>query len=459
MPKKYKRFKKGRFLQSPDHTRNKQDNMNTLKFDILPPGNASLGDHVKGLLNNKDVKKVFRVGSEIYSAFQPFIDEPTWLNAAGAIFNAGKSLVDDNETWSDLYFEGNEWSTLYTRDFNQTILNVLTKFPYTVLQMSDDGMMIRLVDFDGIKVGWIFTSKNGIIDDIYIETKRTEEAKEKIKSLLWNQFKDQPLVMRYNKYGMASSRAEPKIVFEVDDAFHPLPSAKATEYSIYLKRCIAAGVPRSVMLYGPPGTGKSTMARTLIENLKLRSFRIRIDDVSNLESSTMFEAINVFKPDAIILDDLDRACSQSSLLETLEFFQRHVKLVVATINDMNQLDEALLRPGRFDELVFIDKMDEGVVKHMLGEFVDGFEDVKDWPIAFVQEYVKRRQFMSAEDAVSSTVELAQRVKLLDHYKDQNDIELMYKALKKKNVIKTGVTNQLFAENDDLNDDSEIIQDD
>jgi hypothetical protein len=65
-------------------------------------------------------------------------------------------------------------------------------------------------------------------------------------------------------------------------------------------------------------------------------------------------------------------------------------------------------------------MDEKVIKHMLGDYVDGYEDVKDWPIAFIQEYKQRRRFMGTEEAANSMTELAKRVKRLDKYRDDSD---------------------------------------
>lgn len=376
-------------------------------------------DEIKNTLNVGKVKKLFRLGTDIFGAFQPFMEKPTYWNAGRAAMGLGKVLVDDVEVWSENFFDGDEWVEPYSRDFNVTILQVLAKYPFTTMKTAEENSFIRLIDLEGAKVGWTYHSKLHTVDHIYVETDRLQQARATIKRLLWEQFKGQPLVMRHNRK-MIIGTDEPKVVFEIDDAFHPLPSEKATEYATYLRRCLDAGVPRSVMLYGPPGTGKSTMARTLVENLDLRSFRIRVEDVSGLENSTLFEAITIFEPEAVILDDFDRAHAQAALLETLEFFQRHVKLVVATVNDKNQLDEALLRPGRFDELVCVDRMDEAVVRMMLGDYADGYEDVKTWPIAFIEEYCKRRRFMDQAEAASSMAELAQRVKRLDKYRDRGE---------------------------------------
>jgi len=376
----------------------------------------SIFEEAKNMLNLAKVKKLFRLGNDVFVAVQPFIEKPTWWNAGRVAVGVGRVLVDDVEVWADNYFENDDWTEPYSRDFNPTILKVLAKYPFSTLKTAEENNLIRIVDLEGVKVGWTYNTKNNVVDHIYVETNKLEAARTTIKRLLWAQFAGKPLVMRHNRR-IVIGGDESRIVFEVDDAFHPLPSAKATEYSKYLKRCFDANVSRSVMLYGPPGTGKSTMARTLVTNLGLRSFRIRVEDVSGMENGTFFEAISIFEPESVILDDFDRAHSQSALLETLEFFQRHVKLVVATVNDRNNLDEALLRPGRFDELVCIDKMDEVVVKHMLGEYADGFEYVKDWPIAFIQEYVRRRRFMDVTEAASSMTELASRVARLDKYRD------------------------------------------
>ena len=64
-------------------------------------------------------------------------------------------------------------------------------------------------------------------------------------------------------------------------------------------------------IFGPPGTGKSTMARTIVENLGMKSFRIRVEDIAHIETSAVFEAISIFEPDAVILGVLS-VCSSTA---------------------------------------------------------------------------------------------------------------------------------------------------
>jgi len=156
-------------------------------------------------------------------------------------------------------------------------------------------------------------------------------------------------------------------------------------------------------------TGKSTISRTLCDILKLRSLRVRVEDLSDLGSEPIVEMIKIFDPDVVIFDDLDRAVSQVALLETLETLHKRVRFVFATVNHIENLQQALIRPGRFDELVEIVKLDAAAVHAMLGEYDDAFEVVKNWPVAFVNEYVIRRRLLGPEKALAALDDLQKRV--------------------------------------------------
>lgn len=394
----------------------------------------SSGGFVKELeryLSVGSVKRMFSLGSELFGAVTPFLDNPTWWTAGASIFSMGKVLVDDVEVWSEDYFSGDDWIQPYNANFNQTLVQVLQKYPFERFKTTTENNYIRICTLpNGVKFGWTYFGSTQQVDHVYVDSRRVEEAKTFIKKILWEQYEGKSLVMRKNTK-VVFTGDDARILFEIDDAFESMLSKTATDYSAYLKKPLDAGVSRSVMFYGPPGTGKSTLARTIVELMGLRSFRIRIGDLGGLDNSTLFEAINIFEPDAVILDDFDRAQGQEQLLETLEFFQQKVKLVITTVNNRSELDDALMRPGRIDELILIDKMDDEVVKHVLGEHVDAFDVVKNWPIAFIVEFVKRRQFMSKEEAVKSVKELASRVNEMSHYCDEStEVERMMKLLKR-----------------------------
>lgn len=113
-----------------------------------------------------------------------------------------------------------------------------------------------------------------------------------------------------------------------------------------IRMTLAAGQPRRVLLHGPPGTGKSETAYALMKAQGLK--RLCVVDPS---STINLDALKDLDPDAIIIDDFDR-------MDTRTFFRylptmRGPKLVIATVNTLGKLDEALLRAGRFDDIVEI----------------------------------------------------------------------------------------------------------
>lgn len=398
------------------------DDRETLKLD-----KTGVLDELGQYLSIGKLKRAITLGTKVSEAMSPFLEKPNWWTGARSLFSLCTALIEDVEVWAEDYFSGDEWTEPYSADFNQNLLKVLQRFPYERVKTTEENTYVRICTLpNGIKCGWTYVGNSRLVDHIYVETGRLDEARESIKQLLWEQFQGKSLVMRKNNQAVMMSDA--RVVFEVDDAFASRLSKRATDYAAYLKRPLAEGVSRSVMFFGPPGTGKSTLARTIVELMGMRSFRIRIGDLDNLNNSTLFEAVNVFEPDAVILDDFDRAHGQASLLETLEHFKQKVKLVVVTVNDRRKLDEALMRPERIDELYLIDKMDEEVVKHVLGAYVDGFDEVKDWPIAFIGEYVNRRRFMTPEEAKESVKELALRVEEMTSRKSEEDVDRMLKLV-------------------------------
>lgn len=374
-------------------------------------------------LSSQKTRKVFRTLNELVNIVQPVLEKPTALSVMKAVFGTAMLAATESEMWPDDYFDSS-WDSPYDIEFLNVIYGILQHMPHETIVTSDRSAEIRIVTkYDAqldrnIRMGYVFMTGAGRIDRFCVPIEDVEAVKRFIKDELWKSYRNNNLVMRRQK---GRPGTEASIGIDIDDDFCSMPSHRAAEHSQYLKRCIDAGINRSVMLYGPPGTGKSTMARTIIDSLGLKSFRIRVEDIGHFETSVVFEAIDIFQPDAIILDDFDRASSQSSLLETLEYFHKRVKLIIATVNDRNNLDEAILRPGRFDEMMHVKQMDDDVIKAVLGEdHADAYEIVKDWPIAFIQEYIKRRRFMTPDEAELSIKELASRVKRLETYDDPLD---------------------------------------
>ncbi len=130
-----------------------------------------------------------------------------------------------------------------------------------------------------------------------------------------------------------------------------------------------------ILLYGPPGTGKTLMARAIAGETECAFFTVKPSDIlskwvgeaeQNFES--LFAAARAESPSIIFIDEIDalapkREETQSSvmarlvpqILAELEGFSGSDApiLFVGATNEPWSLDSAILRPGRFDEKIYV----------------------------------------------------------------------------------------------------------
>ncbi|EDO16211.1 hypothetical protein Kpol_1014p31 [Vanderwaltozyma polyspora DSM 70294] len=132
-----------------------------------------------------------------------------------------------------------------------------------------------------------------------------------------------------------------------------------------------------VLFYGPPGTGKTLMAKAIATNFSLNFFSVKGPELLNMyigESEAnvrrVFQKARDAKPCVIFFDELDSVAPKrgnqgdsggvmdrivSQLLAELDGMSTGGDgvFVIGATNRPDLLDEALLRPGRFDKLLFL----------------------------------------------------------------------------------------------------------
>ncbi len=140
-------------------------------------------------------------------------------------------------------------------------------------------------------------------------------------------------------------------------------------------------MPRGVLLVGPPGTGKTLLARAVAGEAGVPFFSISASEfvemfvgVGAARVRSLFDEAKKHSPAVLFVDELDAVGRQrgaglggghdereqtlNQLLVEMDGFDQSVGLVVlAASNRADILDPALLRPGRFDRRVVVDRPD------------------------------------------------------------------------------------------------------
>ena len=177
----------------------------------------------------------------------------------------------------------------------------------------------------------------------------------------------------------------PKNTFEdvagADEAVAELTEIKDFLASPQKYQDIGAKIPKGVLLYGPPGTGKTLLARAVAGEA-----RVPFYSISGSEFVEMFVGVGASRvrdlfaqakanaPAIIFVDEIDAVGRQrgaglggghdereqtlNQLLVEMDGFEANGQVIlIAATNRPDVLDPALLRPGRFDRQIPVDRPD------------------------------------------------------------------------------------------------------
>src|SRR6266487_2347332 len=155
------------------------------------------------------------------------------------------------------------------------------------------------------------------------------------------------------------------------------------EFLKYPERFVAMGArtPKGVLLVGAPGTGKTLISRAVAGEADVAFYNISGSEfvemfvgVGAARVRDLFKEAKVHAPCIVFIDEIDAVGRQrnssgvggndereqtlNQLLVEMDGFESHTNIVViAATNRPDVLDSALLRPGRFDRQVMLDKPD------------------------------------------------------------------------------------------------------
>ncbi|SEP65912.1 AAA family ATPase [Natrinema salaciae] len=149
--------------------------------------------------------------------------------------------------------------------------------------------------------------------------------------------------------------------------------------------------PSGVLLYGPPGTGKTLLARALAGETDVNFVRVDGPEIvdryvgeSEKAIREVFERARQSAPSIVFFDEIDAITAArgeghevtervvSQLLTELDGMRENPNLVVlAATNRKDQIDPALLRPGRLDTHVFVGEPDLEAREKILAVHTEG----------------------------------------------------------------------------------------
>jgi cell division protease FtsH len=185
----------------------------------------------------------------------------------------------------------------------------------------------------------------------------------------------------------------PKIGFKdvagVDEAVEELHEIKEFLENPKKFQALGARIPKGVLLYGPPGTGKTLLARAVAGEAGVPFFSISGSDfvemfvgVGASRVRDLFEQAKQAAPCIVFMDEIDavgrhrgaglggghdeREQTLNQLLVEMDGFELKDNIIlIAATNRPDILDPALLRPGRFDRQIVVDRPDRTGRKKIL----------------------------------------------------------------------------------------------
>ncbi len=154
-----------------------------------------------------------------------------------------------------------------------------------------------------------------------------------------------------------------------------------------------------MLIYGAPGVGKTYALRSYLNKLiTQRNFtvvQIYQDCLDNTNMSVLLRNCNMLFPCILFIEDIDikykdRVDNTSSLagdlLETFDGLSRVENVIlIATSNHYDSIEKALLRPGRIDYMIEVEKPSNKIKSNALNKYIDNVEfevteDLKEYLI-------------------------------------------------------------------------------
>ncbi|GAB6946639.1 CDC48 family AAA ATPase [Vulcanisaeta sp. JCM 16161] len=189
--------------------------------------------------------------------------------------------------------------------------------------------------------------------------------------------------------------------------------------------------PKGILLFGPPGTGKTLLAKAVATESNANFIAVRGPEVlskwfgeSERAIREIFKKARMAAPCVIFFDEIDAIAPARGLRVDSGATDRIVNqllaemdgiaplknvVVIAATNRADIIDPALLRPGRFDRIVYVPPPDENARFEILKVHIRGLklaDDVKDGNYKYLRDLARRTEGYTGADLAALVREAA-----------------------------------------------------
>lgn len=204
--------------------------------------------------------------------------------------------------------------------------------------------------------------------------------------------------------------------------------------------------PRGILLVGPPGTGKTLLAKALANKTNATFYHVKVSDVlsmwyseSEANVSRIFDLAKENSPAVIFIDEID-AIGRSrghfggmagdnvssrvvnSLCQNMDGLEELSGVIVlAATNRKDDVDSALLRPGRFNRHIPVPLPDEEGLKQIFSIHTakpERYAERKLFDLQGPEEFIRRMRGMSGAD-VEEVIRRALEEKAFEELEGKN----------------------------------------
>ncbi len=233
---------------------------------------------------------------------------------------------------------------------------------------------------------------------------------------------------------------------------------------------LGARIPKGVLLVGPPGTGKTLMARAVAGEANVPFFSISGSEfvemfvgVGASRVRDLFDTAKRNSPCIVFVDEIDavgrhrgaglggshdeREQTLNQILVEMDGFDTDTNvIIVAATNRPDILDPALLRPGRFDRRVILDRPDMNGRRQILGVHLKGKPMGEDVDTGAVAKQTPGFSGADIENLVNEAAILAARrnKKVINMTELQQSIEKVIAGPERKSRVITDEEKRVIA---------------